>query len=559
MEDNHEFINYFKDKLKDITAMNNSFLQMPNMICFNFCLKEILDLCDVNSETGNKKYYDLAKDFLEFLRKDIVLKKLDLGVYINIVKKLGETISNRDKVNYKELFYFFDHIRKIHGYKYRKLLYSILVDYIENGDDYRTLDCLIETFINELLSKGYTYKYLNEIVKKYLYEDAFESPKDFLDYLFNKKENYDIYIPLLNFEEQDKKFFKKSFKNQDIELGKDIKVEEKNLLPDIYYCHVYFSGNDYFYAINKQIKRLKSLLNLEKFYAGSKIDFDWNEKCIIKANRYMEINDKTLKEMLLYDYYRGSDKIIDSSIASFKKLTGYDINNKEESKVAKDFFNIIDYSEKDNNVLSIELFINKWIALETLYSKSPVKSGFDSVLHHLPTFLAIDCFRRQLGITIKRAKTNIKGIEEFILACYGDTGIIDLYIENSNSIYYKKKLYEYKEIILKPNKLKEKLDSIIEQIKMNLYRIYMIRNRFVHTGETKAFYDISQYLLCQILAISIDKFMKTINDLDKMDAKDITWNIIFNNLTNKYNTIYNGLTILVEGYKANNKFILKRR
>lgn len=64
-----EEVKFFNDKIMDLTSMKNSFLQMPTMICFNFCLKEMLDLCDVNSETGNKKYFELAKDFLEFLKK----------------------------------------------------------------------------------------------------------------------------------------------------------------------------------------------------------------------------------------------------------------------------------------------------------------------------------------------------------------------------------------------------------------------------------------------------------------------------------------------------------
>ena len=78
---------FFKDKIINLTSMQNSFLQMPTMICFNFCLKEMLDLCNVNSETGNKKYFELAQDFIEFLKKDIILKELDMGTYINIIKK----------------------------------------------------------------------------------------------------------------------------------------------------------------------------------------------------------------------------------------------------------------------------------------------------------------------------------------------------------------------------------------------------------------------------------------------------------------------------------------
>ena len=47
-----EKINFFKDKIVDLTAMNNSLLQMPTMRCFNFCLEELIDLCNINSEIG---------------------------------------------------------------------------------------------------------------------------------------------------------------------------------------------------------------------------------------------------------------------------------------------------------------------------------------------------------------------------------------------------------------------------------------------------------------------------------------------------------------------------
>lgn len=81
---------------------------------------------------------------------------------------------------------------------------------------------------------------------------------------------------------------------------------------------------------------------------------------------------------------------------TFKKLTGYyQIEDKEDSPIAKDLFNIIDYSEKENNLLSIEQFINKWIALETLYSKSSNKNGFDAVITYVPKFLTIDYLRKK--------------------------------------------------------------------------------------------------------------------------------------------------------------------
>lgn len=546
--------NFFDDKILDLTSMRNAFLQMPTMICFNFCLKEMLDLCNVNSETGNKKYFELAKDFLGFLKKDTVLKELDMGAYINTIKKLNEFINNRDKINCTELYHYFSHMKVIFGNKYRRKLAELLIENIEECKNYQIFENLIETFINELLASGYTYKFLNEIIKEYYSKNIFESPKDLINFLLYKRENYDIYVPLKDFNKRDENFIKNSFKEQDVKIGKKIKLGGKILLEDTYYCHIYFNGNDYYKGINKQIKRMKSIFNFEKFYIGSKVDFDDQKECIIKANKYLNVQDKSLENLLKYDYYRGTYKIIDSSTSTLRKLTGY--YDKEDSILAKDFFNIIDYSEKDNNILSIEQFINKWIALETLYSKSPTRTGFDSVLNYMPQILAIDFFRKQLSVTLKRACIIKNKVEEFVESCYNDT--IDDCINKIKSTYYKTKITEYKEIIINPIKLNNELNRIMERIKMCVYRIYIFRNRYVHTGETKSYYDIPQYLLCQVLALSIDKFMKSINDLDQMEANNITWDIVFNNMLNKYNTIFNGIKILSENYKVDNTLTLKK-
>lgn len=483
-----------------------------------------------------------------------------MGAYINTIKKLNEFINNRDKINCKELYHYFSHMKVIFGNKYRKKLAELLIENIEECKNYQIFENLIETFINELLASGYTYKFLNEIIKEYHYKNIFESPKDLINFLLYKRENYDIYVPLKNFNKRDENFIKNSFKEQDVKVGKKIKLDGKVLLEDTYYCHIYFNGNDYYKGLNKQIKRMKSIFNFEKFYIGSKVDFDDQKECIIKANKYLNVQDKSLENLLKYDYYRGTYKIIDSSISTLRKLTGYyDKENKEEKEdsiLAKDFFNIIDYSEKDNNILSIEQFINKWIALETLYSKSTTRTGFDSVLSYMPQILAIDFFRKQLSVTLKRACMKKNKIEEFVESCYNDS--IDNYINKIKSTYYKTKITRYKEIITNPTKLNNELNRIMERIRMCVYRIYIFRNRYVHTGETKSYYDIPQYLLCQVLALSIDKFMKSINDLDQMEANNITWDIVFNNILNKYNTIFNGIKILSENYKVDNTLILKK-
>lgn len=214
---------FFNDKIMDVISMKNSFLQMPTMICFNFCLKEMLDLCNVNSETGNKKYFELAKDFLEFLKKDIVLKELDMGAYINIIKKINEFINNRDKINCMELYHYFSHVKVIFGHKYRKKLVELILKNIESCTDYNIFEDLIDTFVNELLAQGYTYKFLNEIIKEYIYKNIFENPKELINFLFVKKENYDIYVPLKNFDSRDKNFIKNSFKEQDVQKRKRYK------------------------------------------------------------------------------------------------------------------------------------------------------------------------------------------------------------------------------------------------------------------------------------------------------------------------------------------------
>ena len=552
-----EKINFFKDKIVDLTAMNNSLLQMPTMRCFNFCLEELIDLCNINSEIGNKKYFELAKDFKEFLKKDKVLKELDIAVYITLLKKLKFMIDSKDKVNSMEYFNYFQQLKITYGKKYKKKMCEMLLKNLESdNDDYEELDILIETCFNELLAKGYTYKFLNEIVIKYVYGNLFDSPNALLEFLFRKKLNYDIYIPIKNFTIKDKNFIKNSFKNQHILLGREIELKDNDIDLDVYYCHIFFKGNDYFKYINKHIKRLKSVLNFGRYYINSNVCFDYERKCIIKSDENLKIENKSLNTMLYYSYFKGTEKIIDSTMSTLKKLTGYDdIEDKDESILAKDFYNIIDYSEKDERLLTIEQFIDKWISLETLYSKASNKGGFDCVLQYLPQVLAIDLLRKKINITLKKSKFRYKSLENFVDACYGEK--IDDDISKIRKVYYRRKISRFKEILINPKKLEDELNSIMEKLRMDIHRIYIYRNKYVHTGDTKAYYDLPQYFLYQMLALSIDKVLKALSDMNRVSLRRLSWDLVFTNLINKYTILFDALNIYKEDLKINNNFVLR--
>ena len=143
--------------------------------------------------------------------------------------------------------------------------------------------------------------------------------------------------------------------------------------------------------------------------------------------------------------------------------------------------------------------------------------------------LSIDFFRKKLNITIKKSGVSYRKIEDFIRACY--EGKTDMQIEKVKSCYYKKALYEYKEMLLEPKKFYRELNEIMEKIKMDVHRIYIFRNKYVHTGDTKSYYDIPQYYLYQILALSIDKVMKAVSDLDKIPSDKLNWKLVFTNIT----------------------------
>ena len=47
----------------------------------------------------------------------------------------------------------------------------------------------------------------------------------------------------------------------------------------------------------------------------------------------------------------------------------------------------------------------------------------------------------------------------------------------------------------------------------------------------------------------MDKFMRSINDLDNKDVDKITWDVVFTNIINKYTTIFESLKVLCEDLK----------
>lgn len=551
-----EFIMY---DILDLLSLNNTLLKLPDMSCFTYCLKEMISLCNVAIKTNNKDYFKLVDSFFSFMKKDRIFKEVDSIQYITLLTKLKMISSNLATINFLEIKDYFDSILKIYRNKYTNKLKESLISLLDDNEvEYEYLDNLTKTFINELFSMGYTYKYLSQIFKDYQYNRAdnniLSDFKSLIEFLFEPNtDNYDMYLPIKNIKERDINFIQSTYNEQKVELGKEIKLKfnDIDLDENQYYCHAYFSYNDYFKGLEENLKRIRSTFNVLKFYTCSQVDFDINSKTYIRSNRLKKINQKSIKSLLQFSPFQGTEDKINAIQKNFSLLK----SNKNE--MLEQIFDVMNYSQKDLDIFSVDQFVSKWISLETISGKSNTKSGFDAVLSYVPKFITISFFRQKLYNTLKKAFYFEKSIslEKFIRELY--EGKADLIVSKVNNKYYKYIISNYCELLLNSEKIKNQIESDSKLIEIYLYRIYILRNKYVHLGDTANYNDIIRYSLNLIEPFFVDKIIKTTHDLMKYHNENLTWNDVFVELNNKYDTLSTALEIISNDIKISSNLIIR--
>lgn len=484
---------FFVDMLDNCACPYTSYLSMPDNDSFTYCIKEIMHTLQNNIKNNLNNNYSkqLINNFYRYMQKDIVFREVDTIQYSNLMLNLKQ-YAEGDKVSKQDQFTYFEYIYRVFSFSYKEKLYKIIVNsYEKPKDTYGYYYKIFKCFLNELLASGMNYKYLFYICKQYK-NGKFNSFLEFIEYLtFANKDSFDIYLPLRNVIESNVEYLKAN--------GQQIEV-----INERYYCKVYSNKCiDFFYVIRQNMTRIEAMFNMLRLYCRSDIDFETEGDIIVESRFFGEQELISFSEIICYKGLTPYYKHLEGTLESLDKLK--DIDKVLYHKV----LNIISYAEKDKDICNQSSYVDNWISLETLCNLSGRKSGYESVEMNMPRILASRIIINDITDALRKSyRGKYKLIlEKFIVKSINN----DIDIKPINSVYNIFRICNYAEILQDVAKLKAKYEEVENRIRLDLLRIYMLRNEYVHESNVHAFHSMQQVKLKNLLSIALDEFFKTLN------------------------------------------------
>lgn len=495
-----EFEKLFITTLSEKTKTDCSYLNLPSNNSFTSCVKEIKNCLKKENEgiVNSNNSLLLIKNFYDWIINDKIIKEYDYLLYSQLLQTL-KSFSEGQESSKKEKYAFFEYIDKKCIHKYRKKIYEKMIYYYKNNICNIEAYYYVNTFINELLAVGTSYSYLSFIYRCYV-DSMFNDFYEFLEYIFyGKNDAFDILIPMENFSENDKIIFEK--KKQKVEY-----------IDNVYYCKVYGKTIDFYFMIKENIVRIESLFNILRFYNNSKINFSFTKPISISSQYFNREFKIPISDILNYRSKRYGKNYLTNSIDVLDDLKETDKNDYHW------LLNVISYAEKDQDEVNPSSYVDNWISLETLTSMSKRGQGYYAVSTIIPKMisakLALDDIKCKFDIikkAFKKKKIFIKNIEMFIKLTNEKTLDFDLI----DDIYTKINAMDLAEMFSSLKSFKSYLNKVEYDLEIDLLRIYLLRNEYVHSSNLQAFSTMQIYKLKHILAASIDEFFRILNNRSK--------------------------------------------
>lgn len=481
--------------LQSKTDVRSAFFDLTSNNCFTYLMKELCNY-EKNWLDGNIKNNYIQKFssfFYDFLEKDEILVKVNSLVYAILLEELKSLSEGNKCINKEQYSYLLEVTNKNSHYYFQEVANQIKsFNYVEEKD-LHSLNRLCNLFLNETLARGIDPRFIRMILMSN--NERFKNGDEIIDYFFyQNSDSYTIYIPIKNINQKDMILFEK----------KQI-IEEKE---GHYYAKVYKNKCiDFFSTIKEQMTRIDSIFNILKIYSNTSINFDFEQEIIVEITNDYEFNNSRINfnEIRKYKGYTPYSKHLDAMISNLEVL-----NSKEKSNYHK-ILNIISYAEKDDDILSSTSYIDNWIALESLYSLSKRKEGYQSVSEYLPSIVASKYIKNQLTNSLQICFKNEEKIssEDFIKKVI--SGTFEEKIKTIDDIYYKYRIRKLASFYKDFKSFRFYYQKIENRISIDLLRIYMLRNEFVHQSNLNAFYSLQYFKLKNFLAISLDEFFKMLS------------------------------------------------
>lgn len=539
----NNFEKLFISILREKANPDTSYLSLPSSSCFTGCIKEILNCLKkerdgiINSDNSNH----LIANMYSWMSNETLIREYDYLLYSQLLQTL-KSYSEGQKVSKTEKYAFFEYLNKSKTYKYTLKLYDKIIELYEKDVCDETSYKYINIFINELLSDGINYSFLWFIYNCYI-DNKFSDFKSFVEYLFyGNKDTYDVFIPIENFSTSDNEIFAK--KRQKIE-----KIGDK------FYCKVYANNTiDFHFLIKENIVRIESLFNILRFYQNSSIRFSFSLPIIIKSKYFSQEFEILMSDILCYRSKSYGKNFLIGSVEALEKVKDEDKNSYHR------LLNVISYAEKDQDIINPSSYVDNWISLETLISMGERGKGYDAVSNIIPKMLSAKfifddaCQKyRDIRIALSRKNINVENLEDFIKKSNQSADFVkqieDPYVRITATLLSKQFSSVYN--------LKQLFETVEKELSIDLLRIYILRNEYVHSSNLQAFSSMHPYKLKHILSASIDEFFRMLSNRISRDVSD--YGIVFDAFSEiiyKYDVRITAFTSLLERKKYLNSSVV---
>lgn len=510
-------LQYFVTKLSHDTDIYNCYFCMPSNDCFTFCINELQSALKNQLEENIKNNYvlELSRWFYAFLEKDKILKNVDSLRFSHLLLLLKDLAEGKQS-NKEETITLLTNFKSVLSNEYFTNVSSEIVKVVADiCPNYDYLDYLTELFLNECLARDIDIRFIHKTIE-WFKKGVFKSIEDYLSFFTAKKRiAYDIYLPIINYKSENEDVFK-------------LNEQEITCVDGVYYLHIFKNGFiDYFNIITSHMVRVDSIFNMLKLYTSTEIDYDRNKDILVDIScpsladikeEYISFNQITK--------YKGISPYTKFMIGTITNLN--ELYEKDKLLYHK-LLNIIGYSEKDNDYISSSSYVDAWISLESLYSLNKISSGYNSVKQLLPSFVSPRIIINKLTFILKNAfkgKTKVTS-EDFIKM---DDEKLNVYLQKTKNFFYKRELQKFKARISSVKELYKYYISIESRIRIDIIRIYMLRNEYVHESKLSAFKSLQFYKLKNYLTISIDLFFNMLNqclEYSTRKEQDIAYKVFY--------------------------------
>lgn len=510
-------LQYFVTKLSHDTDIYNCYFCMPSNDCFTFCINELQSALKNQLEENIKNNYvlELSRWFYAFLEKDKILKNVDSLRFSHLLLLLKDLAEGKQS-NKEETITLLTNFKSVLSNEYFTNVSSEIVRVVADiCPNYDYLDYLTELFLNECLARDIDIRFIHKTIE-WFKKGVFKSIEDYLSFFTAKKRiAYDIYLPIINYKSENEDVFK-------------LNEQEITCVDGVYYLHIFKNGFiDYFNIITSHMVRVDSIFNMLKLYTSTEIDYDRNKDILVDIScpsladlkeEYISFNQITK--------YKGISPYTKFMIGTITNLN--ELYEKDKLLYHK-LLNIIGYSEKDNDYISSSSYVDAWISLESLYSLNKISSGYISVKQLLPSFVSPRIIINKLTFILKNAfkgKTRVTS-EDFIKM---DDEKLNVYLQKTKNFFYKRELQKFKARISSVKELYKYYVSIESRIRIDIIRIYMLRNEYVHESKLSAFKSLQFYKLKNYLTISIDLFFNMLNqclEYSTRKEQDIAYKVFY--------------------------------